>query len=323
MKRRLVFVVLWLIVADLFVPPILQRAEHARYESGPAFRFDNSDLFALGPMVRYLREHPHGERRRVLFLGNSVIFGYGIDARDAVPARYEQRAGNARVFNAAINGQEMGDIFLISKSVIDSVDTLYVQLIPAEGARPILGKLLPVDDADAERFHLERANRLEATLDSLLGRAWRLYGNNDRLQAAFFGTSTRQYLYLHKRELIFGHHPEPETAIHPQPPVPLFAPGARASRPQSSGVPPGDLSQLPRTVLDLGSLAVAHHKRIVIIDTRQQFDAAVADFNATYAPYAEIVNLTVPPALQYDRLHFTPDGADAVAAALVAHEAAR
>lgn len=317
MKRRLVFVVMWLIVADLFVPPILQRAEHARYESGAAFRFDNSDLFALGPMVRYLREHPHGERRRVLFLGNSVIFGYGIDARDAVPARYEKRAGTARVFNAAINGEEMGDIYLISKSVIDSVDTLYVQLISGEGARPILGKLIPVDDDDAQRFHLERVNRVEATLDSLLGRVWGLYGNNDRLQAAFFGTSTRQYIYLHKRELIAGRHPQPETTIHPQPPVPLFAPRATT----------GMRSQLPRTVLDLGSLAVAHHKRIVIIDTQHrrsaEFDAAVADFNATHAPYAEIVILTVPPALQYDRLHFTPDGADAVAAALVAHEAAR
>jgi lysophospholipase L1-like esterase len=313
MKRRLVLVVLWLVVFDLFVPAVLQRAEHARYESGPAFRFDNSDLFALGPMVRYLREHPRGERRRVLFLGNSVIFGYGIDARDAVPARFEKRIGNARVFNAAINGQELGDIDLISKAVIDSVDTLYVQLIASEGARPILGKLIPVDDEDAARFHLDRMNRIEATLQSLLGRVWRLYRDNDRLQAAFFGTSTRQYLYLHKRELLFGRRAQPETPIHPQPPVPLFAPRAAT----------GARSQLPRTVLDLGALAVSHHKRIVIIDTQYPLDAAVADFNAAYAPYAEIVILAVPPALEYDRLHFTLDGADAVAAALVAHEAAR
>ena len=313
MKRRLLFVVIWLVVADFFIPPILDRAEHARYESGAAFRFDNSDLFALGPMVRYLREHPRGERRRVLFLGNSVIFGYGIDARDALPARYEKRVGNTRVFNAAINGQEMGDIYLISKSVIDSVDTLYVQLIASEGARPILGKLLPVDDADAQRFHLERPNRVETTLESSLGRVWRLYRDNDRLQAAFFGTSTRQYLYLHKRELLFGRHPVAETPVHPQPPVPLFAPRATT----------GQRSQLSRTILDLGSLAVAHRKRIVIIDTQYPLDAAVADFNATYAPYAEIVIVNVPPALQYDRLHFTPDGADAVATALIAHEAGR
>src|SRR3954453_22638741 len=313
MKRRLGFVVAWLVSADLFVPPVLQRAEHARYESGTAFRFDNSDLFALGPMVRYLREHPRGDRRRVLFLGNSVIFGYGIDARDAIPARYEKRAGNARVFNAAINGQEMGDSYLIAKSVIDSVDALYVQLIAGQGARPILGKLIPVDDADAQRFHLERSNRVEAMLQSQLGRVWRLYGNSDRLQAAFFGTSTRQSLYLHKRELLFGGHPQPETPVHRQPPVPLFAPRSAS----------GDQASLPPILRDLGELAVSHHKRIILIDVQHLAPAAAANFNAAYAPYAEIVIPEIPPALQYDRLHFTPDGADAVAATLLAHEAAQ
>ena len=312
--RRLIFVVLWLVLADCFVPSILQRAERAHYESGAPFRFENSDLFALGPMVRYLREHPHGERRRAIFLGNSIVFGYGISAREALPAQFEKLATNTRVFNAAVNGQELGDSYLVGKDVIDSVDTLFVQLIEHEDARPILGTLIPVDDDDARRFHLDRRNAVEARLQSLLGRVWRLYAVNDRMQAALFGTSTRQYLYLHKKELLLGRAPEVAPAPPPRnaPPVSLSASrgGAR-------------VSPLPRTLLDLAALAKARRKRLVILDFQSKEDAGMgADFNAAYAPYAEIVTIVVPEALEYDRMHFTAAGAQAVAAALATHEAA-
>lgn len=318
--RRLLFVILWLALADCFVPSILQRAERTRYESPAPYRFENSDLFALGPMVRYLHEHPHGERRRAMFLGNSIVFGYGIRASEAVPAQFEKLAGNTRVFNAAINGQQMGDNLLVGKAVIDSVDVLFVQLIRQEGARPILGKLIPVDDDDARRFHLDRQNAVETGLRSLLGRVWRLYAVNDRLQAAFFGTSTRQYLYLHKRELLLGRAPETATPIPPNgPPVLLIAP--RSAAPGAIRV---DL--LPHTLLDLAAFAKARRKRLVVLDFPPKRDAGheatIADFNAAYAPYAEIVTILVPESLEYDRMHFTAAGSHAVAAALVAHEGA-
>ena len=50
---------------------------------------------------------------------------------------------------------------------------------------------------------------------------------------------------------------------------------------------------------------------------------AAAEFNASYAPYAEIVTIDVPQALRVDTQHLTPAGANAVAAALVAHERER
>lgn len=310
--RRLMFVVLWLVLADCFVPSILQRAERTRYEGSVPFRFENSDLFALGPMVRYLREHPHGERRRAVFLGNSIVFGYGISARDAVPAQFETLIGNTRVFNAAINGQELGDSYLVGKAVIDSVDTLFVQLIDREGARPVLGTLIPVDDDDARRFHIERRTAVETTLRSLLGRVWRLYAVNDRLQAALFGTSTRQYLYLHKKELLTGRHPEVPLATSSN------APAVSLSAPRNG------IGSLPRTLLDLAALAKARRKRLVVLDFQSKGNAtAVAEFNAAYAPYAEIITIVVPDSLEYDHMHFTADGAHAVAAALVAHEAGR
>jgi len=314
--RRLLFAILWLALIDLFIPPVLQRAEYARYETGAVYRFENSDLFALGPMVRYLREHPRGPRRRTIFLGNSVVFGYGLETRDALPAQFERLAGDTRVFNAAVNGSESGDSYLVGKAVIDSVDTLYVQLIPRDGARPILGTLLPVDDADARRFALDHTDPVEAKLQSLLGRVWRLYAVNDRLQAALFGTSARQYLYLHKRELLLaalgrGRHP-----VGGQAPSPVGPEGqARRLSPHREG------SALPRTLLDLADVAKTHRKRLVILDFQQR--VAAADFNAQYAPYAEIVTIDVPQALRVDTQHLTPAGANAVAAALVAHERER
>lgn len=309
--RRLLFALLWLALIDLFIPPVLQRAEYERYETGAVYRFENSDLFALGPMVRYLREHPRGPRRRTVFLGNSVIFGYGLETRDALPAQFERLAGDTRVFNAAVNGSENGDSYLVGKAVIDSVDTLYVQLMWRSRARPILGTLIPVDDADARRFALDRPDPVEATLRSLLGRVWRLYAVNDRLQAAFFGTSARQYLYLHKRELLLtalgrAPHAPPE---HPRSTLAV----SLSARRDGSAVPPA--------VRDLADLAKAHRKRLVILDFQRRF--AAGGFNAAYAPYAEIVTIDVPSALLFDRQHLTPAGANAVAAALLAHERER
>lgn len=309
--RRLLFAILWLALIDLFIPPLLQRAEYARYETGAVYRFENSDLFALGPMVHYLREHPRGPRRRTMFLGNSVVFGYGLETRDALPAQFERIAGDTRVFNAAVNGAESGDSFLLGKAVIDSVDTLYVQLIRRDGARPILGMLIPVDDTDARHYGLDRLGPIEATLRSMLGRVWHLYGDNDRLQAALFGTSTRQYFYLHKRELLLA---IVGRASHVAPETPRSTIAVSLS--QRNGI-----LGLPRPLLDLAEVAKAHRKRLVILDFQQR--VAAAGFNAKYAPYAELVSIDVPPALRFDTMHLTPAGANAVAAALVAHERER
>ncbi len=316
--RRLLLVILWLAVADVFVQPLLDRAEQGRYERGGPFRFENSDLFSLGPLVRYVREHPHGERPRDVFLGNSVFFGYWIDTRDALPAQFEKCVLGRRVFNAATNGQEMGDALLVGKSIIDSVDRLYVQVIPRhDGARPVLGKLLPVSGDDANRYHLE-FDPLEARWRSMLARVWRLYAFNDRLQAAWFGTSTRQFLYLHKRELFSRHVVAPETP-HRITPVTILAP-CRAG----ASVDPRVIS---RAMVELAEIAVAHKRHVVFVHFQHPRDILheqiIASFNARFSPYAELVSVQAPRALYFDGLHLTPDGAASVAAALAAHERLR
>ena len=66
---RLLVCVLGLALADQAVVPLLRRAEAQRYESNRQMRFENSDLFMLGPLTDYLLEHPKGERPRAAFFG--------------------------------------------------------------------------------------------------------------------------------------------------------------------------------------------------------------------------------------------------------------
>jgi hypothetical protein len=312
--RRLALMLLWLIALDQFVPSILARLERWHYEGHTAFRFENSDLFALGPAVAWLREHPHSNRRRVVFLGNSMTFGYELPAESALPAEFEKRQPDTRVFNMAINGHELGTSYLIAKSVVDSVDVFFVQLT-GESADPMLGSLIPVDDADVARFRLLRPNRLEQLLKERLGHVWHLYADNERIQAAMFGTSTRQYLYLHKKDVLGA------MLGRRSPSAP--APAAMAARPSLRV--PRDVHGccLRRVLFDFAELARAHKKRIVFIEYEYFIpivDTGEAELNATYAPFAEIVVVHVPPALTTDGLHLNAQGARLVAEALDRHE---
>jgi hypothetical protein len=319
--RRLVLVVLWLILIDRAVDPILRVAERARYESSKPFRFENSDLFALGPLVRYLREHPVSARPRFVFLGNSMMFGYLLPPEQAVPAQFEKRAGGIRVFNASLNGAEAGSHYLIAKSMIGAVDGFVVQ-VTGDKANPLLPSLIPIEAEDSRRFRLDVPNRVEQGARNALGRAWRLFAMNDRLQAAFFGTSTRQYLYLHKREIvltllrpIYSPPPPPPRVLSPIAALPtLRSPrGGRAE----------DLAKTQPVLRDFGALAKANRKRLLLIqfEYAQPLDAAgPSAFNDAYGPYAEMIMIHVPASLTYDGQHLTDPGCGAVADLLWSHE---
>ena len=71
----------------------------------------------------------------------------------------------------------------------------------------------------------------------------------------------------------------------------------------------------------MAELLAAHHTRGVVLQIGAGAagaigDAETADFNAAFAPYVEIVRLTIAPALLFDGRHLTPDGARQVAEAL-------
>jgi lysophospholipase L1-like esterase len=311
--------VVWLLLFDRAVPPLLELAERRHYESTTTFRFENSDLFALGPLVDYLREHPRHERRRIVFFGNSMIFGYFLTPAQAIPAQFQKLQPEARVYNAAVNGQEMGTSDFVGKAILDSVDVMYVQVI--RNKRNEIPSVIPIDDADLRRFHLTPPTGVEARLQAWLGRVWRAYGLNYRMQAALFGTSTRVFLYMHKRELARALHvrtlqPAPDSWKPIAGHISLRAPRAAA------------VQALPRSIeTDLAELARSRGKRIVFIDfewrNSRLDEAEIAAFNAAYAPFAENVIITVPPEVTIDGQHPVPAAAAQIAEALARHEAQR
>lgn len=336
--RRLVLVVIWLAIFDQFVPAFQRRVEHDLYDGSEVYRFENSDLFPIGPLVSYLREHPERQRPRVAFFGTSVIFGFGLPARAALPARFQELEPGVRVLNAAVNGSQLGNAYLITKATIDSIDRVYVQLV-GWTANPMLPSLIPVDDEDIRAFQLDRRSRLESGLQRVVG-LWRLYGASYRIQAATFGTSTKQYVYLHKGKLVrrvlfpaFRPAPEP-------PPEPVDA-SVEILAPRAP-VPPGEqrraeLRERYPVLWQMEELIQRHRKRAVFLlfaetnyigtgerrlDLRRGLsEQDVADLNAAFAPYGEVMRLRFSAAkMTSDGVHLTPGGAQRVAEALVRHE---
>jgi hypothetical protein len=324
--RRLAFAIAALVVADRFEPALLHSLEESRYED-PAreFRFANSDLFGLGPLVAYLREHPRGHLRRVLFVGNSIAYGYSLDAADALPARYQRLDTSAKVFNAAINNFSTTSAWLVAKAAFDSVDVVYVLRGQREKYAPrverMLPRLIPVDAADMAQFHLDAPDTHDRWLSEAVNH-WRLYRDAYRLQAAIFGASTRQYIYAHKgtfvRALI--------ARVRADQVSDAAAAGATVTidTPVSSALPDAarkiELRAQNRQLWEMGDLSSQRRKPVVLLQmagySEDLPDATIRDFNRVFAPYARVLVLHVPAQLTSDGMHLTSTGAARVAQAL-------
>lgn len=303
--------------------------EQRRYESNALFRFEGSDFFGLGPFVAYLRDVPHGARPRTVFLGNSVIFGYKLETSETLPAAYQALNPQVKVFNLAINNLETGSSYLIAKSIIDSVDTLFV-LLSGTNATPTLAQFIPVDAADREHFGLLPPNRTELELQHALD-FWRLYRDAYRLQNAMFGSSTRMYLYQHKASMAraavrsltsVGREFEPSAGDAP----PGVEQGSVDMQVPMSTRPPSiqrlrELSGQYPLLFKFATLAVGHNRRIVFLDFIGYWtplpDADSADLNAHFAPHATVLQLKIPTDLRLDTQHLTARGARIVARSLV------
>jgi lysophospholipase L1-like esterase len=319
--RRLLVAIVVLLAIDRLVPSILRRLEFERYEQGAAFRFENSDLFALGPLISYLQENPRSTKRRVVFLGNSVIFGYGLKPEESLPAAYERLHPGTRVINAGVNGSLAGGQYLIAKSLGTSIDTIFAQ-VTLSGANPMLGRILPVTAEEIETFKLDAPDRLEGVLSGSFARMLRLHASNHRLQAALFGTSTRQYIYLKQKALLQRR----VGSTHPAEPSGFASPSGITWRiPKDLGPPDpkGDAGYAKR-LLPMANLARTRKQRVVLLEFelpgRPLDDGPRAAFNRAHAPYAQIVILTAPQSLLLDPHHLSRDGAAAAAAALTEYE---
>ena len=332
--RRLLCAVGFLAVVDPLVLPTVRRLEHSRYESDRLFRFENSDLFGVGPVVAYLREHPRGQRPRVVFFGNSAVWGYWLQPWQTAPAQFQQMAPRSKVFNFGVNGFGSGSAYLITKAIIDSVDVVY--LFHVDGPpHPTLAKLIPVSPEDARRFGLTSIDPLERNLEELLG-VWKLYRYSYRLQAALFGTSTRVYLYLNTRQILGGvwegllEQPMIEGPIDPGPisgqenqhEVQI---DTRVSHDRPSDERVRALAAKYPFLWEYAQMIRAHGKAGVIVEIAWYVSAVEdsdrADVNAHFYPHILFAKLHISPQLQTDGLHFSPIGSRVVAKSLFVHTA--
>ena len=320
--RRLAVALLLLVAVDLVEPRVLSWLETARYEDPTTdFRFENSDLFGVSPLVDYLREHPRGRQPRVMFLGNSVTYGYALDVKEAVPAQFQQLLPSHKVFNVGVNAFEAGSAYLVAKAAIGSIDEAYLLSRTYPVANPLMAKLVDVEPADRVTFRLPPPpGALETTVAQALG-FWRLYRDSYRLQAALLGTSSRQFIYLNKsrfaRALI--------APLRAQEAPATTRPAIEATTPLALAMPsPERVAALrqsgPPLVWAFADLFASHGKTLVLLQLPGYAEwlpeADLADFNRIGYPHVRIVRLQIPTGWMFDNVHVTADGARAVASVL-------
>lgn len=320
--RRLVLIVLMLAAVDALVRPLLARFEHARYEGSTPFRFENSDLFGLGPLVEYLNEHPRGERPRTVFVGNSVIWGYGLAAHQALPAQYEALDSSHRVYNVAINGFDTGNAFLIAKAMGSTIDRLYV-LLQGGTAHARLPDLIPIAADDAQRFRLTLPSRIEQRLRDGLS-VWQLYRHAYRLQMAMFGTSTRQFIYLNKSDWVRSLVGRSRAAQAQTADVMAGGVVLRAPALLDGEIPDAQPGERAGLLWSFAELARLHDWRVTFLHlpgySHTIPEADIPAFNAISAPYARVVIADIDRAMTFDGQHLTAAGARTFAQALLDFE---
>ena len=325
--RRLLLALVALAALDPFLPGLLHRWEAARYESDRVFRFENRDLFSLGPLVQYLREHPRGRRPRVVFFGNSFVWGFLLPPGDSLPAQFQRLAPDVRVLNMAIVGFETGSAYLMTKRIIDAVDSIYLFYF-GDTANPMLPRLITVEPEDLRRFALRPPDPAESRLAALLG-FWHLYRDAYRLQAALFGAATRQYLFVHEASIrrdvwrAARGRAAPEGGARPQGrPVrtDLVQTKAEMASTPVTGARRRQLAAAYPLLWDYAELVHGHGKRAVLVEIHGYSPpiapADRADLNAIFRPHVLFQEVTIPKVLTSDGLHLSEEGARAVAQAL-------
>ena len=313
--RQAVVAVLCLAAFDRLTPGWLAAAEARRYEMEIAGRFAQSDVFALGPLVTYLREHPRGPRPRIAFLGDSTVWGYGVAAEDTVAARFQARAPEEHVLNLGMNSTDTGDMYLIAKSVLDSVATLYVFDRRPRVLHQQLPQLIPVAQDDLTRFGLTPPTH--ASGNEILS-FWRLFRDSYRIQAAALGTSARVFTY--SRLVTAGHalRRGPDSrAAEPAVDATAIIVDSRIAAAPPSAERAARLSRQRALLWDFAQMVRDRHRTAVFVEMATNEGTLTADeradMNAQFGPGVRFVLVEVPPALMIDGSHVNRTGAMALA----------
>jgi len=318
-----------LTAADQAVLPLLQNSEARRYESVDPMRFGNSDLFLIGPMTEYLREYPVGPKPRTIFLGDSIVWGYLLEAGETIPANFQHLNPDVKVLNLGSNGFDAVSAYLVTQALMDSTDTFYYVYEQDDLDRrphPMLARLIPMSSADASRFELELPPPWTSAFNRA-ARSWKLARYSYRLQGALFGNSGRQYLYSKGKQLgaflrgSSGQEGAVEGSGRTALRVQWSSPSTGSSLSEGEA---GDLARRHPMLWEYASLLAGRQKRGVIIEFAHHKkilgDSERRQFNAHFRPFVRFAKLTVPGAyLMADEAHLTAEGTRAVASALSEH----
>jgi len=259
-----------------------------------------------------------------VFFGDSVVWGYRLRTEDSLPEQFARRRSDVRVFNFAVNGFGSGSAFLMLKAIVDSIDTVYLE-IGGEAVNSGLARLIPVSDADITRFGLERPDRAEQRLEEFAG-FWRLYRDSYRLQAALFGTSTRNYLYSNKAAMLWwrGAPARDMTGSAGLAPIRPSSSQLAVAHPVAETPPTAErtaeVARAEPWLWEYASFIRASGKRAVFYmilppreaDNRRDW----ADLNRIFRGSVVFVRVGVPDDMRIDSVHLSAAGSAAVAALL-------
>jgi len=326
--RVLLFAVGFLALADTLVIPIVNRLEPARYETDAFLRFEASDVFVLAPIVSYLQEHPVGLRPRVVFFGNSIVWGYRQSASATVPAEFQRLVPQVKVFNFGVNGFETGSIYLTTKAIIGSVDVICM-FHNGSNTLPLLANAVTVSSEDASRFGLPLRDPIEQSMEEFLG-VWKLYRYSYRLQASLLGSSARRFVFRRLKDITLriasnGRGMEVATPHETGASLSENSSGVWIEIGQSPVLPSVDrvheLKEKHSLLWDYAQLIKDRQKQGLIVEIHG-YESPLestdrSDLNAYFSPNVTFMKLHVHrDLLQEDALHFSHRGARAVAHAI-------
>jgi hypothetical protein len=243
-----------------------------------------------------------------------------VPAEDTVAARFQARVPGEHVLNLGVNRTDTGDMYLIAKSVLDSVATLYVFDRLPRVLHQQLPQLIPIAPDDLTRFGLmppthARGNR--GSGNEVLS-FWRLFRDSYRIQAAGLGTSTRVFTYsrLVTAGRALRRRPDPRAA-EPAVGATAISVDSRVAAAAPSAERAAFLSRERALLWDFAQMVRDHHRTAVFVEMATNAGTLAADeradLNAQFGPEVRFVLVEVPPPLMIDGSHLNRTGAVALA----------
>jgi hypothetical protein len=294
--RQVVVAVLCLAALDRLIPGWLASAEARRYESETG-RASNSRTSSRSVLSSAICASIRGPSPRIAFLGDSIVWGYGVPAEDTIAARFQARVPEEHVLNLGMNNTDNGRHVSDREERPRSVATLYVFDRRPRIRHPQLPQLIPVAQDDLTRFGLTPPDTRERQRGALvLASVPRLVPDSGRRP---------RHLHRGLHLLAAGHrrHGTARTAGHRRPRRARRPDGHRCRQPDRGGAafggtrgasvagtcaPLGLRANGARPPSDGGVRGDGHQRGTLAADER-------ADLNAQFGPEVRFVLVDVPP----------------------------